>query len=80
VTYWEQRRVFAGTDNSPQNVWMTRTGTESNLSYSIPSRDDDGISFRIASRENNSIQHVVPLGDLVIMTTARNGGAQRMAR
>lgn len=70
VTYWEQRRVFAGTDNSPQNVWMTRTGTESNLSYSIPSRDDDGISFRIASRENNSIQHVVPLGDLVIMTNS----------
>ena len=49
---------------------MTRTGTESNLSYSIPSRDDDGISFRIASRENNAIRHVVPIGDLMLMTNA----------
>ena len=70
VTYWEQRRVFAGTTNQPQNVWMTRTGTESNLSYSIPSRDDDGIGFRIASRENNAIRHIVPLGDLMLMTNA----------
>lgn len=70
VTYWEQRRVFAGTSNQPQNVWMTRTGTESNLSYSIPSRDDDGIGFRIASRENNAIRHAVPLGDLMLMTNA----------
>lgn len=70
VAYWEQRRVFAGTTNQPQNVWMTRTGTESNLSYSIPSRDDDGISFRIASRENNAIRHVVPIGDLMLMTNA----------
>lgn len=70
VAYWEQRRVFAGTTNQPQNVWMTRTGTESNLSYSIPSRDDDGIGFRIASRENNAILHAVPLGDLMLMTNA----------
>lgn len=70
VTYWEQRRVFAGTTNQPQNAWLSRTGTESNLSYSIPSRDDDGISFRIASRENNAIRHAVPLGDLMLMTNA----------
>lgn len=70
VAYWEQRRVFAGTENQSQNVWMTRTGTESNLSYSIPSRDDDGIGFRIASRENNAIRHIVPIGDLMLMTNA----------
>lgn len=76
VTYWEQRRVFAGSDDYPQNIYMTRTGTESNLSYSIPSRDDDGINFRIASRENNAIRHLVPLGDLLALT---NSGEWRIS-
>lgn len=68
VTYFEQRRCFAGTNNKPQNIWMTRSGTESNLSYSIPSRDDDSISFKVAARESNHIAHLAPLNDLVALT------------
>ena len=34
VSYFEQRRAFAGTFANPQNIWMTRSGTESNMSYS----------------------------------------------
>jgi hypothetical protein len=68
VSYFEQRRVFAGTINKPQNVWFTRSGTESNLAYSLPTRDDDAISFRVAAREANTIRHLVPLGDLVMLT------------
>jgi len=68
VSYFEQRRVFAGTTNKPQNVWFTRSGTESNLSYSLPTRDDDAISFRVAAREANTIRHLVPIGDLVMLT------------
>jgi hypothetical protein len=36
VSYFEQRRIFAGTNNAPQTIWMTRSGTESDLSYSLP--------------------------------------------
>ena len=68
VCYYEQRRVFAGTSNLPQTVWMTKTGTESNLDYSIPVRDDDGISIKIASREANAIRHAVVIGDLLLLT------------
>lgn len=70
VSYYEQRRDFAGTVNAPQNIWMTKSGTESNLQYSIPSRDDDAIQFRIAAREANTILHIVPLGDLVLLTSS----------
>lgn len=70
VTYFEQRRVFAGTTNKPQNIWMTRSGTESNLSYSLPVRDDDRISVRVAAREANTIRHAVPLGNLVFLTSS----------
>jgi len=70
VSYFEQRRCFGGTTNAPQTLWMTRTGTESNLDYSIPTRDDDSIQFRVAAREANTIRHIVPLQQLVLLTSS----------
>lgn len=78
VSYYEQRRGFAGTDNQPQNIWLTRAGTESNFNYSIPSKDNDSIQFKIASREANSIRHLLPMSDLLALTPSAvwkiNGG------
>ena len=68
VSYFEQRRVFAGTNNAPQNMWMTKSGTESNMSFGLPIRDDDRIEFRVAAREANTIRHIVPLTQLLLMT------------
>lgn len=70
VSYYEQRRVFAGTTLQPQNIWMTRSGTESSMSYSLPVRDDDRIAFRVAAREANTIRHIVPLTQLLLLTGA----------
>lgn len=70
VGYHQQRRVFASTINLPQTVWMTRTGTESNLSASTPSRDTDALNYRIAAREANTIRHIVPLSELVLLTSS----------
>lgn len=70
VSYYEQRRCFAGTTNYPQNIWMTRTGTESNMSYALPIQDDDSINFRVAAREANTIRHIVPLTNLVLLTSS----------
>ena len=68
VSYFEQRRCFAGTINEPQKIWMTKSGTESNLSYGLPIRDDDRIEFRVAAREANTIRHIVPLTQLLLLT------------
>lgn len=70
VSYFEQRRVFAGTLNAPSSVWATRSGTERNLNYSIPARDDDALSLRMAAREVNAVQHLAPLADLLALTSA----------
>jgi hypothetical protein len=70
VSYFEQRRVFAGTTNAPQTMWMTRTGTESDMSYHIPLQDTDRINFRVAAREANTIRHLVPLTQLLALTSA----------
>ena len=70
VSYFEQRRCFAGTIDQPQNIWMTKSGTESNVSYSLPIRDDDRIAFRVAAREANTIRHIVPLAELLLLTSS----------
>ena len=54
--------------DAPSNLWCTKSGTESNLTYRIPTRDDDALQFRLASREANAIQHLAPLGDLIALS------------
>lgn len=76
VGYHEQRRCFGGSDNKPQNFWATRSATENNLSYSIPTRDDDAIIFRINAREVNRIRHIVSLDQLILLTS---GGEWKVA-
>ena len=68
TAYFEQRRIFGGTSLKPQTFFMSKTGVEDNFDYSIPVRDDDAIEVRMASREANTIRHIVPIGDLVIFT------------
>ena len=68
VTYYEQRRCFAGTFTRPQMIWMTRSGTESDMSYTLPSKDDNRIKFRIAALEASRVLHLVPISQLIALT------------
>ena len=68
VTYFEGRRVFAGTTNRPQHFWATVSGTTKNLNYSIPGRDDDAIYGVLNSNDAQQIRHLLPLAHLVILT------------
>ena len=70
VSYFEQRRWFAGTIQRPNNLWATKSGTESDMSFSLPSQDDDRIAVRVAAREANRIRHIVPLSQLMLLTGA----------
>ena len=70
ISYHDQRRVFGSTTNNPQTTWMSRAGSGANLSKSIPSQDNDAIQFSLDSRQFNSINHYIPLDDLLIFTSA----------
>ena len=70
VSYFEQRKAFGGSINEPQTLWMTRSGTESDMSYSIPVRDDDRIKIEVAVREASTIRHIVPLTQLLLLTNS----------
>lgn len=69
VGYFEQRKCFAGMTNDPQSFVMTCTGSETDMSYSLPYKDDDQVYARLASNEFNGIQHIVSLGQMVLLTT-----------
>lgn len=69
VGYYQGRRWFAGSNNKPLGLYGTRSGTESNMGYSIPTQANDSISVRLTSRQNNTIRHIVPVSDLLLLTS-----------
>lgn len=75
VGYHDGRKWFAGTNNAPQTFWASRSGTENNMQYSRPTKDTDRISFKLNARESNAIKHIVPMGDLLMLTA---GGEWRI--
>ena len=75
VARFEQRRIFAGSYQWPQHIWMTRNGTEDDMSYRLPYQDDDRISVDMASSDGGEIRHVVSTTQLMILT---DGGEYRV--
>lgn len=69
ATYYKQRLCFGRSNSAPQTIWMTQTGNYKNMNISSPSRDDDSIEYSINSNQVNDIRHIVPLKDLLILTS-----------
>ena len=79
VGYFDQRKVFAGSNQTPTGIWLTQPGNYKNMNVSVIPRDDDAITETIsapppgASTEVNVIRACVamPSGLLVFSS----GGA-----
>lgn len=69
VTYFEQRRMFAGTNNNPQTFWATKSNSESDLSYHIPTQTDDRIKIKVSARQASQIRHLVSINNLLALTS-----------
>lgn len=69
VGYYQQRRVYGGTLNHPQTSYFSRVGVFNNFGYSTPSKDDDAITWTMASTEINRIFNYLPLRQLLALTT-----------
>lgn len=70
VTIFQQRLMFARTDNQPQTLFASQIGLFSNFSTSDPLKDSDAIEATIASRQVNEIRHLVPIRQLLVMTSS----------
>lgn len=76
VSYFQQRIVFANTDNNPERFFTSRTGQFGNFTRSSPLQDDDAVTTTLAGREVNEIRHMIELGTLVLFTTGGEWGIQ----
>ncbi len=68
-TYHDGRQWFAGSNAQPQTLWGSVSGAFNNMSVSVPTRDSDAITRTLASRQVNAILHMVPLTQLILLTS-----------
>ncbi len=73
--YFQQRKCFAGSLNSPQTIWTTQPADYDNMDVTNPSQASDAITLTIAAQQVNAIKHLVPMNDLLIFTS---GGVWRI--
>ena len=75
VNYYQQRAIYANTNDEPQTVYTTQTSNYRSLRTSSPARADDAVTFTIAGRQVNEIRHIVALDALILLTS---GGEWRV--
>lgn len=67
-TFHENRLVFAGTNNEPNTVWLSKSGSFED--FTTGSLDEDAITITLASDQVNAIQWLVSGVYLTLGTTA----------
>ena len=76
VGYFQQRQVFANTNNAPQDIFQTRIGNYESMQFSRPGRVDDAVFFTLKARQVNEIRHIVGMDSLIFLTS---GGEWKMS-
>jgi hypothetical protein len=69
VNYYQQRQIFANTNNEPQATYTTQVNNFNSLRTSKPARDDDAVTFTIAAQQVNEIRHIISLDSLILLTS-----------
>lgn len=72
VGFVQQRRAFGNTVNNPIGFWLSQPGFYSNFNTHIIPFDSDAIFGSVAGVEVNSIQHILELKFMLMLT----GGAE----
>lgn len=82
VEYFAGRLWFAGTDDRPQTVWTSKISNYSSFGKSVPTADDDAITATLSAKQVNAITDLLPLKDMVMLTTGAEwkagGGANNV--
>ncbi len=68
VTIYQQRKLYADTNEQPEFVYASRTGAYKNFLISNPLQDDDAVTWSQAGRQVNSVKHMIDLGRLIVFT------------
>lgn len=75
-SFFEQRLMFARTNNNPQTVWGSVIGDFENMNIAYPIKDSDSYEFTLNAKQVNEIRWIAPLNEVLLGTS---GGEWRMA-
>ena len=67
--FWEQRLWFGRTTNSPNGIFASRSADFENMDFARPQRENDSISFSIATGESNLVNSFIPMDRLLVGTS-----------
>ena len=67
VSFFEQRLVFANSNNNPQTLWFSKSGDYENMTTGTAA--DDAMIYTIASNQVNAIRFIKAQRTLIIGTT-----------
>jgi len=70
VVFYQDRLTLAATKTEPQTVWPSKTGSYYDFGRSSPLVDSDSISLCLPSRKMNGIKSLVPLSNILALTSA----------
>lgn len=71
AAYFQSRRIYAGTLNSPDTLFGSQTGAYQNMDSSVPPIDSDAIVTTPWGQQVNGIQWMQPMpGGLIVATGA----------
>jgi len=66
VTFFEQRLIFAASDNDPQTLWFSKT--DSLEDFTVGSDSADAMTYSIASNKGNAIKYLTVTRSLICGT------------
>ena len=66
VTFFEQRLVFAGSNDNPQTLWFSKSADLEN--FTTGSNDTDAMVYTIASNKVNAIRYITAQRSLILGT------------
>ena len=67
VTFYQQRLVYGGTNHQPNTIWASRVDDFDN--FQLGTKEDDAVSFTIASNEGNRINWLFGQRGLIVGTS-----------
>lgn len=70
VVYFNDRKVYGGTQLQPQTAFTSIVSNYIDFGVSNPQVDSDGITFTLNARRENPIVDLIPLNDLLIGTAS----------
>lgn len=67
--FFQERLCFGGTAKTPSTLWFSEAGNYNSFKVSTPQVDSDAITAPIVSRMVNEIRGMIPLKDLIVLTS-----------